>query len=84
MNLSNHLNAFILLICHGKLRIGKFFVNELINWHGVKGYTCYIGYKNLIISLLFNSRFLYDYKKETTLSEFNRLVELFITAEEAS
>jgi len=82
MNLSNHLYVFNHLISHGELREGKYHLNELIAWHDVDGYTCYIGYKDLTMSLLFHSRFLYDYEDEATLSAFNLLIdEIFISLE---
>jgi hypothetical protein len=79
MNLSNYLYIFNHITANGELRDGKYYLNELTAWHDVDGYTCYLGYKDLTMSLLFHSRFLYDYDEETTLSEFNTLIDKMFT-----
>jgi len=79
MNLSNHLYVFNHIISHGVLRQGKYYFGELSAWHDVDGYTCYIAYKDLTMSLLFHSRFLYDYETEATLKAFNLLMNTIYT-----
>jgi hypothetical protein len=80
MNLSNHLYVFNHITANGELRNGKYYFDKLTAWHEIDGYTCYLGYQDLTMSLLFHSRFFYDYEKETTLKEFNLLIEnLFST-----
>jgi len=79
MNLSNHLYVFNHLTSHGELKAGKYYLNELIAWHDVDGYTCYIGYKDLTMSLLFHSRYFFDYTEEATLTEFTELIESIVT-----
>jgi hypothetical protein len=43
-------------------------------WHDFDGYTCWIGYKDLTITLLFHGRFSIDYEREDTLKEFYKKV----------
>ena len=50
-------------------------------WHDFDGYTCWIGYKDLTITLLFHGRFEIDYKYEDTLKQFYKKVsELIINS----
>jgi hypothetical protein len=45
-------------------------------WHDFDGYTCWIGYKDLTITLLFHGRFDMDYKYEDTLKQFYKITPL--------
>jgi hypothetical protein len=47
-------------------------------WHDFDGYTCWIGYKDLTITLLFHGRFDIDYKYEDTLKQFYKTVSTLI------
>lgn len=47
-------------------------------WHDFDGYTCWIGYKDLTITLLFHGRFDMDYKYEDTLKQFYKKVSALI------
>jgi hypothetical protein len=44
-------------------------------WHDFDGYTCYLGYKDLVMHVYFHSQFSYDYADRKTLIDFERLVE---------
>jgi hypothetical protein len=45
-------------------------------WHDFDGYTCWISYKDLTITLLFHGRFEMDYKYEDTLKQFYKITPL--------
>jgi hypothetical protein len=75
MNMSHHLYLFNHIISYGQQLEGKFHFEELSAWHDIDGYTCYIGYKDLTMSLYFHSRFDYDYQEKATFKEFFALVE---------
>jgi hypothetical protein len=47
-------------------------------WHDFDGYTCWIAYKDLTITLLFHGRFDIDYKYEDTLKQFYQKVSVLI------
>lgn len=75
MNLTLHLNVFNHIILQGQKVSEKYVLGELSAWHDFDGYTCYLGYKDLTMSLYFHSRFSYDYTNESTREEFNALIE---------
>lgn len=75
MNLTLHLNVYNHIVSHGEKQRDKYVLNELSAWHDFDGYTCYIGYKELTMSLYFHSRFSYDYENDSTREEFIALIE---------
>ncbi len=78
MQLHKYLALFSHLISNGlKQEDGKYQLEELCAWHDHDGYTCYIGYKDLTMSIYFHSRYAYDFDDEHTLSSFESLVESF-------
>jgi hypothetical protein len=75
MNNSQYLYIFNHVITKGVNRDGKFYFGELSAWHDFDGYTCYLGYKDLTMTLYFHNRFSFDYQEESTLKAFSLLVE---------
>ncbi|MEW6983506.1 DUF3081 family protein [Colwelliaceae bacterium 6471] len=49
---------------------GKYQFMGLSAWHDFDGYTCFIGYKDLTLTLLFHGRYTFDYQDEETLNAF--------------
>jgi len=79
MKLSHYLYLFNHLISKGVKREGVYHFGELCAWHDIDGYTCYIGYKDLTMSLYFHSRFSYDYQEKSTFKDFGLLVDNIFT-----
>lgn len=78
MKLHKYLALFNQVISHGqKQDDGKYLLNELLAWHDHDGYTCYIGYKDLTMTLYFHSKHAYDFQDEQTLALFESLVNRF-------
>ena len=77
-NMSGYLYVFNHVLSNGIKRQGKFHFGELSAWHDFDGYTCYIGYKDLTMSLYFHSRHCYDYQEKATLKAFKLLIEHMI------
>jgi len=75
MNMSNYLYIFNQIVTDGDAREGRFYLDEFSAWHDFDGYTCYIGYKDLTMTLYFHNRFSFDYSDKATLNKFNQLVE---------
>ncbi|PKI17332.1 DUF3081 family protein [Colwellia sp. 12G3] len=75
INISHYLYVFNHLLDKGVNREGKRHCGELSVWHDMDGYTCYIGYKDLTMSLYFHNRFAYDYQDESTLKAFMLLID---------
>lgn len=75
MNLTHHLNIFNHVTSQGELINGKYMLGSLSAWNDFDGYTCYLGYKDLTMSLYFHSRFSFDYDEEDTFKEFEKLID---------
>jgi hypothetical protein len=48
----------------------KYQLDGLTAWHDYDGYTCYLAYKDLTLTLLFHGKFAMEYEDKKTLSEF--------------
>jgi Protein of unknown function (DUF3081) len=76
MQLHKHLALFNKVISQGeKLGNGKYQLKQVLAWHDHDGYTCYLSFKDLTMTLYFHNKYAYDYEEEVTLTEFERLVE---------
>ena len=74
MKLYNYLYFFNHIISEGTKEEGVYTFSELTAWYEFDGYTCYIGYKDLVISLYFHSQYSCDYTNRQTLKEFENIV----------
>lgn len=77
MKLPQYLYAFNRVVSNGDRREGKFYLDDLAAWHDFDGYTCYLQYQDMTLSLYFHGRFSFDYVNEQTLKDFNRLIETY-------
>jgi hypothetical protein len=75
MNLSNYLDLFNQILSRGDNCDGKFYFDEFSAWHDFDGYTCYIKYKDLTMTISFHSQFSFEYQENTTLSDFTCWVD---------
>tara|TARA_B110000467_G_C18298274_1_gene469553 strand:- start:1185 stop:1442 length:258 start_codon:yes stop_codon:yes gene_type:complete len=78
MKMSNYLYVFNHVISKGEKREGVFYSDELFAWHDIDGYACYIGYKDLTMTLYFHGQFSYDYQDKRTFKDFDLLVESIV------
>ncbi|WP_286235396.1 DUF3081 family protein [Thalassotalea sediminis] len=77
MKLNKHLLVFNHVINHGTLSDGKYNIENITAWHDIDGYTCYLGYKDLIMTIYFHNRFDFDYQDKQTVDDFNQLIERY-------
>lgn len=79
MKLSEYLCVFNHAISHGEKHEGKYLLGDISVFHDFDGYTCFIVYKDLTMSMYFHSRFEFYYKVDQTLDDFHKLIsELFV------
>ncbi|NMP30394.1 DUF3081 domain-containing protein [Thalassotalea sp. M1531] len=78
MKIHKYLTLFNQAISLGqKQSDGKYKLNEVEAWHDHDGYTCYLGYKDLVMTIYFHNKYAYDYEDPNTLTSFELLVERF-------
>ncbi len=54
----------------GEADKGFWHLNEIKAWHDFDGYTCWLSYKDLTITLLFHGGIGVEFDKKETLQEF--------------
>lgn len=74
MQLSDHLYIFNHIISKGEKIDGKYFLDGVCAWHDLDGYSCFIGYKDVTLSLYFHGRFSYDFKDDQSVKEFKNIM----------
>ena len=72
MTYVNYLELFNHVITHGTKQGSKTVFEEFSAWNEIDGYTCYLQFKNVTITLMFHSRFAYKYEQESELAEFQK------------
>ncbi|MBU2918161.1 DUF3081 domain-containing protein [Psychrosphaera sp. F3M07] len=75
MTYANYLELFNHVLTHGEKVADKTTFNKLTAWHDIDGYTCYLGFEDVTLTLLFHSRFTFDYQNKTNLSTFQAEIE---------
>ena len=59
---------------NGHLAKQSFFsLDGLKAWHDTDGYTCWLSFKDLTVTLLFHGRIALDFKRSETFDEFSRM-----------
>ena len=43
-------------------------------WHDFDGYTCWLAYNDLTVTMLFHGKFSVEYKEEATFNQFQKKV----------
>ncbi|MFT5815903.1 MAG: hypothetical protein ACI9VT_003679 [Psychroserpens sp.] len=68
--LSDLLQVFNLVITHGSKIDGNYEYQGIKAWHDFDGYTCFLGYKDLTLTLLFHGRYTFDFVHQETMDIF--------------
>lgn len=75
MALHKYLSVFNNIIKQGEKHNGKYYSHGLSAWHDFDGYTCYLGYQGLTMTLYFHNRYTYDTPDRETLIEFEAFID---------
>lgn len=75
INLPNALRVFNQVISQGEKKDGVYRLGELLAWYDFDGYSCYLGCRDLVLSIYFHSKFSCDYEDDKTLVEFLNLID---------
>ena len=68
------LRVFDLISTKGIKLKGKYEFLGIRAWHDFDGYTCWLAYDDLTITMLFHGKFSVEYEKEDTFNAFNKKV----------
>lgn len=72
--LNNFLYCFNTIISQGVRSCDRFELGAMQAWSDFDGYSCYIGYKDLTLTLLFHGRYSFYYQDKSTYKDFLRKV----------
>lgn len=70
LELMDFLRIFNLVLSKGKKSEDSYEYLELTARHEQDGYTCYLEYKDLTLTMLFHGRYSFDFKEEETMNQF--------------
>lgn len=71
----NYLQLFNLVISKGDKRDGKYHLEGITAHHDFDGYTCWLKYNDLTITLLFHNKYDFEYTHEETAARFLKKTE---------
>ncbi|GAA0822947.1 DUF3081 domain-containing protein [Colwellia sp. D2M02] len=74
LSLKQYLKAFNIITSKGDKSKHRYCLDNVDAWHDFDGYTCFLGYKDLTLTLLFHGRYAFDYQHEETLTAFLALL----------
>jgi DUF3081 family protein len=80
ITLMDNLSAFNEIITKGERVDSEYQLSGVKAWHDYDGYTCYIGYKDLTLTLLFHGKLSMDYQDKKTLAEFYDKIKKILKA----
>ncbi|MGJ8681676.1 DUF3081 family protein [Paraglaciecola sp.] len=75
IKLPNALGVFNHVISHGVKQNNHYHLDDLEAWYDFDGYSCYLKYRELKLSVYFHSRYECDYQQKSTLESFIRIID---------
>ena len=70
----DHLTLFNEVLNRGTKQDSLYELDGITAWHDLDGYTCYLGYKDLTLTLMFHGKVALEYEQEETQLEFNNKI----------
>lgn len=77
--LTDFLHVFNLITSQGDKNANGYEYLGIQAAHDFDGYTCYLTYKDLTLTLLFHGRYTFDFEAEDTMATFMKKVNQIIT-----
>jgi len=71
----NYLHLFNVVSTLGEKVNGGYEYQSIRAWHDFDGYTCWLKYKDLTVTLLFHNKYKIDYQSEDTVNIFLKKVD---------
>ena len=68
--LFDYLSIFNKIVSNGDKLDGKYLYQGITAWYDYDGYTCYLSYKDLTLTLLFHGKYSYEFCYKKTMSDF--------------
>lgn len=71
----DYLRVFDVVLSSGDKHDDEYHYQGIVAKHDLDGYTCYLHYHDLTLTLYFHNKYAFDYQKEETLEKFTKLVK---------
>lgn len=75
----NYLHAFNYICTQGIKIDNAYELQGIKAWHDFDGYTCWLSYNDLTITLLFHNKYEFDYKHDETVERFIKKIDHMIS-----
>lgn len=75
----NLLQIFNLITTEGTKEEGVYLFSGITAWHDFDGYTCWLAYEDLTITLMFHGCYDFDYLEDDTLDIFSKKIDKLLS-----
>jgi hypothetical protein len=76
----DHLTLFNEVLNRGTKLDSSYELDGVTAWHDLDGYTCYLGYKDLTLTLLFHGKVALEYEHKETRADFDNKIRAILAA----
>ncbi|WP_375320099.1 DUF3081 domain-containing protein [Aliivibrio logei] len=74
------LRVFDCIRSSGAQQDNKYLLEEIYAWHDYDGYTCWLGYRDVMVTLMFHGSLKVEFNKSSNYSYFNKQCLAIIAA----
>lgn len=78
MNISQYLYVFNYICAQGFKSENVYYAEDFVAWHDFDGYTCYIGYKDVLLTLHFYGKHSLTYQDKNSFNIFSTKIKNFL------
>lgn len=78
MKISQYLYVFNYICTKGVKSENIYYLNDFFTWHDFDGYTCYIGYKDVVLTLHFHGKHSFTYQDTSSFKSFVEKIQDFL------
>ncbi|MCH2058602.1 MAG: DUF3081 domain-containing protein [Thalassotalea sp.] len=76
LDVKQGLTVFNQVLSKGELQEGKYQWQGLTAWHDIDGYTCYLQYNQVLVTLMFHGKYATDYPNDDAWHQFMKKIKL--------
>ncbi len=66
----DYLSVFNKIATEGEKKENRYVLKGINAWHDYDGYTCFLEYKDLTLTLLFHGKYSFDFSNKQTMVDF--------------
>lgn len=70
LSIKEFLRVFDVISSNGEKVDGQYRIGEMCAWHDFDGYTCWLGYRDVTVTLMFHGSLKIEYDNASNYSDF--------------